>query len=68
VSNPHGRPKGSKNDPDNRLPFKQSELQKAIRACVRTNVQIEQIIINATDGTFVIRPVRMMPEPRERAT
>ena len=58
MPNPYGRPKGSKNDPAKatRLPFKQSTLQMAIRACVRTDTPIERIVIDVAKGTFVIEP------------
>jgi hypothetical protein len=68
MVNPHGRPKGSKNDPAKavRLPFRGSELMRAIRACAKMNIQIEAIVIKPGEGTFTITPVRMMPEPREK--
>jgi len=67
VSNPHGRPKGSKNDPAKavRLPFRQSEIMRGIRAMAAMNLPIESIVIK--DGTVTITPAKPLPAKREKA-
>jgi len=56
--NPHGRPKGAKNKitviGEARLPFRQSEIMRGIRACEAMNLRIESIVIR--DGTVTIVP------------
>jgi hypothetical protein len=62
MSNPHGRPKGSRNDPAKspRLPFRQSEIMRGIRACATMNLPIESIVIK--DGAVTITPGKLVPD------
>ena len=46
------RPKGSKT----RLPFRQSEIMRGIRACAALGLSIEKIEIHPSSGTLVIVP------------
>ena len=59
MSNPNGRPKGSKTDPTKiaRLPFKQSELMRGIRGVIGMGLQIERIEIQPRTGMITTVPV-----------
>ena len=61
-----GRPKGSKNDPAKaaRLPFRQTEIMRGIRACAAMNLPIASIVIK--DGTVTIVPAEPLPTKREK--
>jgi len=52
------RPKGSKT----RLPFRQSEIMRGIRACAALGLSIEKIEIHPGSGTLVIIPVAAPPQ------
>jgi hypothetical protein len=64
MPNPNGRPKGSKNKlAPVRLPFRQSEITRAVRSVLSMGLSIEKIEINPRDGSFTVVPA----EPREKA-
>lgn len=52
-----GRPKGSKNNPDRKfLLFRQSELERSIRAMKAQGLTVGRIEIDPRSGKFVIVP------------
>ena len=57
MANPHGRPKGAKSNPNRlRIPFKQSEIVRAIKSVKSMGLPIERIEIHPTTGTITITP------------
>lgn len=57
MSNPNGRPVGAKSKlPPVRLPFKQSEITRAMRSVLSMGLSIEKIEINPRTGSFTVVP------------
>jgi hypothetical protein len=61
MPNPYGRPKGSKNRIPAvvKLPFRQSEIMRGIRACAAMGLSVEAITIK--DGKVTIVPAQPQP-------
>ena len=53
-----GRPPGSRNDPSRAivLPFTQSQMTRALRACMIVNLQIASILVEPNEGRVTITP------------
>ena len=68
MANPNGRPKGAKNNPNRtRLPFKLTEIARAIRGVQAMGLSVVRIDVNPAAGTFSIVPGELKDGAKEAA-